>query len=71
MDRAALDRLLDGPDDGAPGVPEALAGLLAALRAGPRPAEVRGEGAAVLAYQAALVGALRTLPTGRRALLGW
>ncbi|MEU8050287.1 hypothetical protein [Micromonospora haikouensis] len=73
MDQETVERLLassvGGPvasSVGSPrGGPEPLVRLLAAVRAAPRPDELRGEGAALHAYRLARAGATAPVPAAR------
>ncbi|MEV4478369.1 hypothetical protein [Micromonospora coxensis] len=57
MDQETVERLLVGPVVDPQDGPESLVRLLAAVRAAPHPAELRGEAAAMQAFQRARAGA--------------
>ncbi|MGC5021048.1 hypothetical protein [Micromonospora sp. DT47] len=63
MDQETAERLLGGPVVDPQGGQEPLVALLAAVRAAPRPAELRGENAAMHAFRSARAGAPLPMPT--------
>ncbi|MFI9644258.1 hypothetical protein ACIG87_30115 [Micromonospora sp. NPDC051925] len=60
LDQETAERLLSGPVAG----PGPLVALLAAVRAAPHPAELRGEPGAMSAFRAARADALRSTSPG-------
>ncbi|WP_328338372.1 hypothetical protein [Micromonospora sp. NBC_00421] len=64
LDPETAERLLSGP---VAGPADDLGALLAAVRAAPHPAELRGEPAAMSAFRAARAGLLRATSSTPRA----
>ncbi|TDC71884.1 hypothetical protein E1193_28585 [Micromonospora sp. KC606] len=71
LDQETVERLLDDPVVDLRNGPQPLVRLLAAVRAAPRPAELRGEGAAMRAFRGAYAGTPAPTDPPSGGCLGW